>query len=290
MTPAALRRVAEQASPRHRAWRRLLGSLTVDPDALPRPVPSPGHRDFLICGSPRSGTALLGAMLFQPPSVVTVMEPWDALRLPPRELFSSIRRELDDTRRLARGRLDVPALVHDGSVTWCRDGERPVEVDLAKDYLLGVKLPAFWRYLDLLPETRFLVCLRHPAEVVASYAATGGRLREGLDYDVPFNREMNRALLEATDDPEVRRVLLWEYVHARIVPALDRPTVHAVRYERWFTEPTEQLREIGEFLGIPLDHAMARLRAPSSSRETDLRLAVLLRALAPSAATLGYRV
>ncbi|HET7325948.1 MAG TPA: sulfotransferase [Nocardioidaceae bacterium] len=284
-----LRSVAGAVSPRHREWRRLLASLTLDPGTLPHPVPQPGPRDFLICGSPRSGTALLVAMLFQPPQSVTVMEPWDALRLPPRQLFDSLRSELAETGVLSRGRLDIGALESDGAVTWCRDGELPRAVETeAADFLLGVKFPAFWRYLDLLPDTRFLVCLRNPIEVLRSYATTGGRLREGLDYDVPFNREMNDYLLSLTDDWAIRRVLLFDYIHQRLIPHLDRPNVLTVRYERWFSEPEQQLREVSDFLGVELDHTRVRLRPPQSEGPAPPEEIALLRRHCTTAPALGY--
>ena len=86
-----------------------------------------------MCGSPRSGTALLVAMLFQPPEVVTVMEPWDALRLPPRDLFESLRAELATTGKLRRGRLDVAALQSAGAVSWLREGEAAYPVSTGPD-------------------------------------------------------------------------------------------------------------------------------------------------------------
>ena len=286
------RAVAGAVSPRHRRWRRTLRSLTLDPDQLASPLRSPGPRDFLICGSPRSGTALLVAALFQPPAVVTVMEPWDAFRLPPAELFQSIRAELGRTGRLGRGRLDIGALLTNGEVRWCRDGERPHTVAVRPDYHLGIKLPAFWRYLDLLPDTRFLVCLRHPLEVVQSYRLAGGRLREGLDYDVPLNRRMNTHLLAATDDPVVRRVLLYDYVHRAILPHLGRPNVLAVRYERWFAEPAGVMSEIGAFLGVDLGPSPARLRPPrarSGDDADEVDLAAVRRHCS-TAEALGYQV
>jgi hypothetical protein len=286
---AALTSIAAVALPRHRAWKRLLDSLTLDPERLPSPLPPPGPHDFLMCGSSRSGTALLVAALYQPPRVVTVMEPWDALRLPPRELFASLRAEIRGAGRLSRGRLDIADLEANGAVTWCRDGERPHEVPVdGDDFLLGVKLPAFWRYLDRLPDSRFLICLRHPLEVVRSYERTGGRLRDGLDYDVPFNREMNDWLMAATDDPAVRRVLLYEYVHKRILPHLDRPNVLAVRYERWFTEPEAQLAEISSFLGTPVESFRVRLRAPRSAGEATPEEKALLHTHCRTASLLGY--
>jgi hypothetical protein len=104
---SALRAAAAPLSPRHRRWRRLLASLALDPDRLAPPIAAPAAGDFIVCGAPRTGTTLLAAMLYQPPAVVTAMEPWDGLRLAPAELFASIRREIDDTGRLSGSKLDV---------------------------------------------------------------------------------------------------------------------------------------------------------------------------------------
>jgi hypothetical protein len=276
-------------SPRHRRWRRLLDGLALDPDRLPRPVAPPGPRDFIICGCPRTGTALLTAMLFQPPAAVTVMEPWDGMRLAPAELFASLRREIAHGV-LHRGRLDVAALERDGAVRWCRDGERPHAVAAAPDHLLGVKWPAFWRYLELLPSTRFLVCLRHPAAVVDSFAHTGGRLGEGLDYDTAFNRVMNDALEAATADAAVRRVLLYDYVNSRLLPHLSRANVLAVRFERWFSEPEAVVAEVAHFLEVDLRADRVRIGRAPAETSPDAATLALVREHCTTAAALGYRL
>jgi hypothetical protein len=236
----------------------LLASLTFDPDEA-APLADPGPRDVLVCGAPRSGTALLTAMLFQPPSVVSVMEPWDALRLPPAELFGSLRDELRGGE-LARGRLDVDALRAASEVAWVSEGAASYAVRVDADTVLAVKFPCFWRYLPFLPHTRFLVCLRDPVDVVRSCAATDGRLASGLDYDVAFNRDMNARLSAATSDERVRRVLMYDYVYDRVLPYLDHPRVLAVRYERWFTDPLDQLAEIGRFLDADLGSPLPTIR------------------------------
>lgn len=285
MTPRS--RLGSQPS----SWEQLRSTLTLDPDELADPLAAPGPNDVLVCGSSRSGTTLLTAMLFQPPAAVSVMEPWDALRLPPAELFASIRGELR-SGALSRGHLDVDALRSQGAVATCTQGEAHVSVALDGGYLLAVKCPVLWRYLDRLPTTRFVVCVRDPREVIASYRNSPGRLAEGLDYDVPFNRAMNSGLLRATDDVVLRRVLLYDYVYERMIPHLDRPEVFAVRYERWFTEPQELLSELGTFLETDLSRPLARIRPPRSrvaeptdEHERDVKV---IRAHCRTAEALGY--
>ena len=285
--PETARAAARRLSPGHRRWRRLLDSLTLDPDRLPRPVEAPGTRDFVICGCPRTGTALLTGMLFQPPRVVTVMEPWDGMRLPPAELFASLRAEVA-TGRLRRGRLDVSALERDGSVRWRRDREVEHRVDAAPDHLLGVKWPAFWRYLDLLPATRFLVCLRDPVATVHSFARVGGRLAQGLDYDTPFNRAMNESLTTATAVSAERRVRLYDYINERLLPHLTRPNVLAVRFERWFTEPDALVAEIGRFLDVELRPGVARIDSGQAAEPDDEETVALVRRYCRTAQPLGY--
>jgi len=276
-------------SPAHYRWLRFLRDLDLDPDRLPRPVTPPSDRDFIICGTPRSGTTLAAAVLFQPPSVVTVSEPWDGLRLPPDELFRSVRAELA-TGVLRRGRLDVRALTEEGTVRWCRDGELPVRVHTSGDVVVGVKWPAFWRYVDLLPDTRFVVCVRAPGEVVRSCKEKRGRLIMGFDYRVAFNREMNAELRRAARTSAERRVLLYEYINSRLLGHLDRPNVYVLRYERWFGEPEQVIRELSSFLGVPLGPGYARIRARGSSTSLSRTEIRMLEQHSSAARALGYAV
>lgn len=285
-----LRRVADQALPRHRRWRRLLRSLQLDPDQLPRPLEAPSKRDFIICGCSRTGTSLLSAVLFGPPKVVTVMEPWDGMRLPPAELFRSLRAEIDGEGMLGRGRLDLRALREERLVRWSPDGGTPLRLGLEPGYLLGVKWPIFWRYLERLPTTRFLVCLRHPLEVIGSFKRTGGRLAEGLDYDTAFNRAMNEELRRATDNPAERRVLLYDYVHSRLLPHLERPNVLVVRYERWFDDPAGMLGEIGGFLGLELSLETVVLKRPPNQTGLSGEEVDLIRRRCTTGEALGYSI
>lgn len=229
-------------------------------------------------------------MLFQPPEVVTVMEPWDGMRLPPADLFRSLREEIASTGRLTRGRLNVGALLADGRVHWGRDGEHPADLSLEDDYLLGIKWPVFWRYLDLLPGTKFIVCVRHPVDVIRSFRKTGGRLAEGLDYEIPFNQRMNQHLLRVEGDPALRRLFLYEYVNSRLLRYLTEPNVFVARYERWFSDPSKLLDELSTFLGVDVRKSHARIRPPVSTSPASNEEAALIRRYCPSAAALGYQL
>jgi hypothetical protein len=287
---ARLDAAARSLSPRSRRWRGFLRRLPLDPDRLPRPLRSPDPGDFIICGCPRTGSSLLAAALYQPPSVVVAMEPWDGMRLPPAELFASLRREIQETGRLRRQRLDVNALRDRHEVRWATEGVPAQPVPTGEGYLLGVKWTGYWRYLELLPETRFLVCLRDPVEVVASFRSSGGRLRRGLNYDTAFNRTMNEELAGAASTFTERRVLLYRYVNERILPHLGRPTVLPVRYERWFRDPEALIAEISSFLGVRLGPLNVRLRPPEPPRVTGGEIALLRRHCGELAEALGYRL
>lgn len=283
------RQAVRAASPATLRARRFLAGLPLDPEAgEPAGTPAPGPRDFLVCGCPRTGTALLTAALFQPPRAVTAMEPWDGMRVPPGTLLRSLREEVATTGHLRRGRLDLDALTRQGAVRWSGDGATPLRVDLDPDGLVGVKWPVYWRYLDRYPDTKFLVCVRHPEEVVLSFQQAGGRLARGLDYPTRFNARMNADLRAATRRPALRRVLLYDYVNSRLLPMLDRPNVFVVRYERWFTEPGTLLKELGEFLGADLTATPVRIRQREHQARASNRDRQLLRAHCHTAGPLGY--
>ena len=282
-----LRERAARFSPRRRRWERFLHDLPLDPGALDDPLEPPGPDDFIICGCPRTGTTLLAAALFQPPRVVTCMEPWDGMRLPPAQLFESLRREVESTGKLTRGRLDLRELRHTGRVRWCREGTT-TDVGAARPWLLGVKWPGYWRYLGRLPGTRFIVCLRDPTEVIASFKAAGGRVAEGLQYETRFNCDLNRDLLEVTGDPALRRVLLFEYVHRRLLPHLGRPDVLVVRYERWFQDRDALMAEIGRFLGRTVTPGRVELRKSNTVEVLSPRDRELIATHCSTAAELGY--
>jgi len=277
------RTIARIAVPSHRRWRATLRSCTLRAELASERL---GPRDAIVCGCPRSGTALLAASLFQPPKMVTVMEPWDGLRVAPSELFSSVRGELAGGA-LARGRLQIDDLRDSGSVAWQRDGERTFSVDATDETVLAVKWPCYWQLLGVLPSTKFIVCVRDPAEVVASFAAKGGRLAQGLEYDVAFNQELNDSLLAAYSTDQARRIGLYDAVYERVLAHAQDPNVLLVRYEHWFQNPSALLEEISAFLNVDVTNSLARITAPSPER--DQGEAKRIRATSTTAERLGYR-
>jgi hypothetical protein len=262
----------------------------LDPDTLPQPLAPISDRDFLIAGCPRTGSSLVTAALHQPPNVVTVVEPWDGMRLPPADLFRSFRDEIDRDGAITRGTMDFTSLLNEGKVVRVPEGTARTNVSVSERYQLGIKWPAFYRYLPMLPTARFVVCLRHPFEVIGSFKTQGGSLHEGLDYPTAFNRRVNHALRDRTGDWALRRIALFDEVHERVLPYLSRPNVFVVRYERWFTEHAKLMAELSGFLGLALGPGPATIRAPKNEGASALSAAEkdAVRKHSTTAARLGY--
>jgi hypothetical protein len=277
-----LRRISEWLR-----WRRLLARSRYDPSNDPN-LDEAGDKDFVIAGCPRSGTSLLASQLFRPPDIVAYLEPWDGLRMPLAPLMDSLRTEIR-TGTMRRGRLDMEALERDREVRWIRDGEKTYQVNAKPDFQLGVKWPAFWRYVPLLETTRFVICVRDPVTSLASFASSGGRLAAGLDYDVAINREMNRELRSRTRDPVARGAMMWEYINSRLLPYFRQRNVLVVRYEEWFEDLDGLLRRMADFLGEELQGSNVELRRPrSDDSNNSIRDAVARHC--PTSALLGYEV
>ena len=254
--PAA-RTVLRATSPRHRRWHDLLTSCTLTPDAVTA-AHSPGPRDVVICGCPRSGPALAPAAHQQPPTMATREGPWAGLRRAPDALFAPIRRDLA-TGTQRRGRLRLDLLEAEGDVAWQRDGERSFPVRLAPDGLVGVKWPSYWQLIGRLPRTRFVVCVRHPDDVVRSMAATGGRIGEGLDYDTAFTADLNHRLLRTAPTAPERRLAMYDEVYRHVLDHADEPNVFLLHYERWADDSQAVLEELSGFLDVREGEARAQV-------------------------------
>jgi len=218
------------------------------------------------------------------------MEPWLGLVLPPAELFREVRRRLGEEGTVG-GRIDLDLLRAEGSTAWVEDRARTVKPRPDADsVLVGIKWPSYWQLLPLLPDTLFLVCVRHPHEVVSSMVRARGALRDGLDHEVPFNAEVNAELRRATRWRAERRALLYERIVRGVLPHLDRPNVLLVRYEHWFEDSAGLLDEVGSFLGEDVSQPQVRIGAPPDRPRLSRHDRKALAALCPSAREIGYAV
>lgn len=246
------------------------------------------NRCVVLCGCPRSGTSLLSASLFQAPRMVTVMEPWEGLRLPPSDLFAWFRAEAL-RGRVPRTRLDMGALQGSGRVAW---NQRPEDFPVQgadRSTLYGVKWPCFWQLLGASAHVKFLVCVRDPASVVASMGRQSGRLPLGLDYDVPFNRELNARLQGVGGGAQKCCIAHFDAVYEHALQFVGSRNVMWVRYERWFQDPSAQLSEISEFLGADLTLSPVRIEGAAEPMLTAGGSdAAAIRAMSATAARLGY--
>lgn len=263
--PSPLRRRLRTIHPARLRFRLFLRKYKLNPDTLPQPLAGISDRDFFIAGCPRTGSSLAAAALHQPPHVVTSVEPWDGLRLPPAELFRSFRQEIDTHGTITRSTLAYEPLLTNGKVVRVPEGSTRADVTVSPNYQLGIKWPAFYRYLPLMPDARFVICLRHPFEVLSSFKAQGGSLHEGMEYPAEFNRTINQAVRRRTSDWAERRIALFDEAHERIIPYLSRPNVYVLRYERWFTEHGKLMDELSAFLGVRLGAGPAKIATPKSS-------------------------
>ncbi|MEZ4322080.1 MAG: hypothetical protein R3F61_31700 [Myxococcota bacterium] len=100
-------------------------------------------------------------------------------------------------------------------------------------------------------------------------ALSGSRVQEGFDYDTAFNREQNHIVGERAATSALRRIELFDYVHERLLPHLDRPNVFVLRYERWFDDRDRLLAELGGFLGTDLSDCPVRVEKRDGRRVMD---------------------
>jgi len=226
------------------------------------------------------------AALFQPPSIVTVMEPWDGLRLKPSELFTSIRQEAE-SGNLRRGRLRIDLLRENGEVRWQPDGAQVFDVSANSESLIGVKWPTYWQLLGRAPAVKFVVCVRDPAEVVRSFEQQGGRLAQGLDYAVAFNADVNNSLQDRFRSEENRRIGFYDTVNEHVLRHRDDPDVFVAHYERWFVDRSGLLSDLSSFLGVDVTEIPVKIRPPASA--PDGKAADQIRARSTTAKELGYQ-
>ena len=85
-------------------------------------------------------------------------------------------------------------------------------------------------------------------------------------------------------------MLLFEYVHKRLMPHLTNPQVLVVRYERWFDDRDALLGDISGFLGCDVTARHVELKRSATVGVLSPRDRDLIARHCSTAAELGYRV
>jgi len=225
-------------SERYRAgWRSRLDVMNEDwlKGWKTGPVPFGGSSPVFLVGFPRSGTTLLDTMLMGHPDV-SVMEEKLMLDVVAREYgpFDAIP-DYDERRvRQARERyFDAARRV---------GGDTTARVLVDKNPLHLMQVPLIHR---LFPDARFILALRHPADVVLSCYFSNFRTTPSL---------MNFVRLDAAAEFYDLVFSMWQRAN-ELLPI----NVYTIVYEQLVDDTEAQLRGLAEWLGLDwrdelLDH------------------------------------
>lgn len=202
--------------------------------AAPSLEPKRSAPVFLV-GFPRSGTTLLDTMLMGHPNVVVMEE---------RPVLARVEKEIGGFEAIAD--LDERGVRKAQDAYFSAAGDY---VDLRDDAVLLDKSPLTLNRAALVhrmfPNARFILALRHPADVVLSCFVTGFRLNASM---------ANFLKLDTTAEFYDLTFRAWENANA-LLPL----TVYPIRYEQVIEDPEAVLRPVVEAIGLPwhpnmLDH------------------------------------
>ena len=196
---------------------------------------------FLV-GFPRSGTTLLDTLLMGHTGV-EVMEERPAIPLVDRSIggFEALAGLSGADIHEARERYFAEAARH---------------VPLAPGKLLVDKMPLFLNRVPIIcrlfPEARFILALRHPADVLLSCFVSNFRLNQAMSN-----------FLRLDTAAELYDLSFGYWTEAT---TLLEPRVHSVRYENMVENPEAQLRPLVDWLGLPWNDALLDHRKTAAER------------------------
>jgi hypothetical protein len=295
-TSPAFRAAAESTE----GWRDVL--------AAPAYPERDGRPELLITGISRSGTSYLASILHRHRNCVVINEPdhvHEPLQMPvPWGLGTYLRRLRAD---VVDGRPVTNKLV-DGRITEDTAIDQTVVADVVTvedtGFVLGVKNTlAFLHHLDrirtVLPEARVAICVRDPADTLASWAGTFPHLRE-VDLwarphahpDDPHLSATARARIAeimAVDDLAWRRAHHWAFLAELVRRQVGRSGVIIVRYDDLVTDPHGTVARLtdGWPVGAPRDDIEPSRIRGRRSRLSDEERRAIRAVCAPAAAALG---
>jgi tetratricopeptide (TPR) repeat protein len=235
-----------------------------------QPALLPAKRLSLLCGYARSGTTLLEQVLDSHPNIISAEETQVFLD----EAFFPLKRRLppDALMLPVLEAADRPAL-HQGRADYFRGMELTLGQPLAGRLLVD-KNPDSTRmipaYIRILPETRFLIALRDPRDVVLSCFMQAQPLNGATAADLT---------LAGGTERYAETMCLW-----RTLALLLEGHYLEVRYEDMVEDLESVARKTLEFLGVPWDervlafHETARKKLVRSPTYADVTQKIYKRA------------
>jgi hypothetical protein len=224
--------------------------------------------EVVITGIPRSGTSLLCRLLDDLPDCLVINEPAEIFG--PLTLcenpwwlatfYRDLRRRVLEGEEIENKVVDGH-VVEDTSTSDQRVRYRPLVG--RPDFLLGTKntlvyMARLEQIRRALPEARIVVCVRHPADALASWKGSFPHLRDvplqsfPVAYlDNPFLTGAQRERLRqiaATPSAARRRALLW--AHLAEVADGHRDLAELVRYEDLVADPDSVVRSTVRAAGL----------------------------------------
>ena len=208
------------------------------------PIPPERPSPVFLAGFPRSGTTLLDTMLMGHPDIEVMEEP-PIFRQLDVEFggFNGIAGMDEDKLRQAQRRYFELAANHAEL--------RPQSLLIDKSPLYLQRVP---QILRLFPDARFILALRHPADVLLSCFMSNFRLNSSMS---------NFLRLDTAAEFYDLTFSMWE--RARDVFAMP---VQTVVYEKMIEDPEGQLRPVVESLGLDWRADMVDHQSTAQSRGT----------------------
>ncbi len=209
-------------------WGRI-AALSAGSVARPHPRRWP---EGVITGIPRSGTSYLCRLLHDLEDQVVINEPSEVFALlrmrVPGHRLSGFYREL--RLRILRGEA-VANKTENGRIvadTAQFDARTAAPIPVGRDdFRLWTKntlayMSRLPQLLEAMPQARFVACLRHPLDTLASWKRTFPHLRDAAvesfpigfpgDPQLPSAQRDELAAIAACSEPARRRALLWNHL------------------------------------------------------------------------------
>lgn len=243
-------------------------------------------RNIIITGIPRSGTSYLCKLLNTLENGVVINEPEELMILQGSSLWQ-LRAYFNKMRyKISKGH-KIWNKIQDGSIIedTALINERTLTKHKIKnkEFLLLVKNPlVFLAFLssfkEIMPKSKVVVCIRNPIDTIASWKKSFPHLSDVIFEQFPkifsderiMTEQQKNAIkqINETEDFEVKRALLWNYL-AEIINK-NRDSVILIRYEDFIVNPNLELQKI--FVHFPdatFDFPVSELRSKRAAMNEE---------------------